>query len=178
MTLSGDEVAFDFVAKSGQERYVALVDELVRNSVTTLMRRRGGSGELLAYKDGKEWRDVTSTDINTYVKEVVGGAVSAKDFRTWHGTVIAAVSLAESNETARTATARKKAVSKAMKDVAAYLGNTPTVARQSYVDPRVVDLFHDGLTITPDMASMDDDLHDGTTHGKIERSVLSLLKVD
>ena len=58
-----------------------------------------------------------------------------------------------------------------------YLGNTPTVARKSYVDPRLVDLFRDGVTISPALAATDDDLSDGTTHGKIERAVLNLLQV-
>ena len=170
-------VVFDFVAKSGQERYIALADDLVRAAVTALLRRRGGSADLLAYKVGRSWRDVTSADINAYIKDVVGGEVSAKDFRTWHGTVIAAVSLAGSNERATTVSARKRAVSGAMKDVATYLGNTPAVARKSYVDPRVVDLFNDGVTISPALASTDRNLFDGATHGKIERAVLNLLTV-
>ena len=62
-----------------------------------------------------------------------------------------------------------------MKEVSKYLGNTPTVARKSYVDPRVVDLFHDGVTIPPELAATDRELHDGTTHGKIERAVLEIL---
>ena len=73
----------------------------------------GGAGgpELLAYQDGKRWRDVSSAEINAYIKEQVGDEVSAKDFRTWHGTVIAAVALAQANERARTVAARKRAVS-------------------------------------------------------------------
>ena len=177
VTLENHNVVFDFVAKSGQERYVALADDLVRASVADLLRRRGGGPELLAYKDGRRWKDVTSTEINAYVKEQVGGEVSAKDFRTWHGTVIAAVALAGANADATTATARKRAVASAMKQVAEYLGNTPTVARSSYVDPRVIDLFADGVTISPRLASLDDDLSDGSTHGKVERAVLNLLKI-
>src|SRR5215218_9641514 len=91
VSIEGDNVVFDYVAKSGQERYIALADDLVRQAVRDLLRRRGGGPELLAYRDGKTWRDVTSADINTYIKEKVGEDVSAKDFRTWHGTVIAAV---------------------------------------------------------------------------------------
>jgi DNA topoisomerase-1 len=177
VTVENRTVVFDFVAKSGQERYVALADDLVRASVADLLRRRSGGPELLAYKDGRRWKDVTSTDINAYVKEQVGGEVSAKDFRTWHGTVIAAVALAGANAGATSATARKRAVSAAMKQVAEYLGNTPTVARSSYVDPRVIDLFADGVTISPRLASSDDDLSDGSTHGKVERAVLNLLKI-
>jgi DNA topoisomerase IB len=175
VTVSHGEVVFDYVAKSGQERYVALADDLVRAAVRDLLRRRGGGPDLLAYKDGRQWKDVTSADINAYVKEIVGGEVSAKDFRTWHGTVIAAVALAQANESARTLTARRRAVATAMKDVSGYLGNTPAVARKSYVDPRLIDLFADGVTISPKLAATDTDLSDGVTHGKIERAVLNLL---
>ncbi len=176
VTIEDSTVVFDFIAKSGQERYVALADDLVRAAVRDLLRRRAGGPDLLAYKDGRQWRDVTSTDINTYVKEIVGGEVSAKDFRTWHGTVIAAVSLAATNGTATTEAARKRAVAQTMKKVASYLGNTPAVARSSYVDPRLVDLFADGATISRALAATDQDLSDGFTHGKIERAVLNLLQ--
>jgi DNA topoisomerase IB len=168
-------VVFDYVAKSGQERYIALADRLVLAAVRDMLRRSDGGPELLAYQDAAGWHDINSTEINTYIKAMVGGEVSAKDFRTWHGTVIAEVSLAGSIEKARTEGARKRAVSTAMKQVSEYLGNTPAVARKSYVDPRVVDLFHDGVTIPPALASTDKDLKDGTTHGKIERAVLELL---
>ena len=63
-----------------------------------------------------------------------------------------------------------------MKEVSGYLGNTPAVARKSYVDPRLVDLFNDGATISPKLASLDQDLSDGVTHGKIERAVLTCCK--
>ncbi|MDN5804410.1 MAG: DNA topoisomerase IB, partial [Microlunatus sp.] len=149
----------------------------VRTSVRDLLRRRTGGPELLAYRDGGTWKDVTSADINAYVKDQVGGEVSAKDFRTWHGTVIAAVALATANADASTDSARKRAVTAAMKEVAAYLGNTPAVAKSSYVDPRVIDLFTDGVTISPRLASLDGDLSDGTTHGKIERAVLNMLRI-
>ena len=177
VSLEGRSVVFDYVAKSGKERYITLGDELVRASVQMLLEREGGDTELLAYQteDG-EWKDVGTTDINSYVKQVVGGEVSAKDFRTWHGTVIAAVALARANDTAKTPSARKRAVSSAMKEVSLYLGNTPTVARASYVDPRLVDLFNDGATITPSLVGKDADLSDGATHGKVEKAVLALLE--
>jgi DNA topoisomerase I len=175
VSIQGRSVVFDYVAKSGQERYVALADNLVRAAVRDLLSRRDSGPELLAYEDGTGWHDINSTEINTYIKGVVGGEVSAKDFRTWHGTVIAEVSLAGAVEKARSVSARKRAVSSAMKEVSQYLGNTPAVARKSYVDPRVVDLFHEGVTIPPALAATDRDLHDGKTHGKIERAVLKLL---
>ena len=175
VSIQGRTVVFDYVAKSGQERYVALADNLVRAAVRDLLSRRDSGPELLAYEDSTGWHDINSTEINTYIKGVVGGEVSAKDFRTWHGTVIAEVSLAGAVEKSRSVSARKRAVSSAMKEVSKYLGNTPAVARKSYVDPRVVDLFHEGVTIPPALAATDRDLHDGTTHGKIERAVLELL---
>ena len=175
VSIQGRTVVFDYVAKSGQERYVALADNLVRAAVRDLLSRRDSGPELLAYEDSTGWHDINSTEINTYIKGVVGGEVSAKDFRTWHGTVIAEVSLAGAVEKSRSVSARKRAVSSAMKEVSKYLGNTPAVARKSYVDPRLVDLFHEGVTIPPALAATDRDLHDGTTHGKIERAVLELL---
>jgi len=171
-------VVFDYVAKSGQERLIALADQPVRDAIELLRRRRGGGAELLAYRQGKRWRDVTSTDINGYVKEVVGDVVTAKDFRTWHGTVLAAVALASENDRSASKTARKRAVTAAMREVADYLGNTPTVARSSYVDPRLIDLFEDGITISPTfrVVRQDISLGDGATHGQIEQAVLDLLQ--
>jgi DNA topoisomerase-1 len=176
VSIDNGSVIFNYMAKSGQERYVALADDLVLQAVRELLARRGGGPELLAYKDRRQWHDVNSADINNYIKAHVGEEMSSKDFRTWHGTVIAAVVLAEANESAKTITARRRAVSSAMKEVAGYLGNTPAVARTAYVDPRVIDLFNDGVTISPSLAATDDDLSDGTTHGKIERAVLNLLQ--
>ncbi len=176
VSVEDGQVIFDYVAKSGKERYIALADDRVRAAVRDLLNRDDDNPDLLAWQGDDGWHDVTSTDINGYVKQVVGGEVSAKDFRTWHGTVIAAVALARANAGARSASGRKRAVSAAMKEVSAYLGNTPTVARASYVDPRLVDLFDDGITIDPDLVRPGQDLGDGTTHGKIERAVLNLLE--
>lgn len=148
---------------------MALADDLVRASVTDLLRRRGGGPELLAYKDGNRWHDVTSTEINTYLKDQIGDDVSAKDFRTWHGTVLAAVALAATNPSAQSLAARRRSVSAAMKQVSGYLGNTPSVARKSYVDPRVIDLFNDRVTISPTLAASDIDLSDGYTRRNRKR---------
>ncbi|MET0143174.1 MAG: DNA topoisomerase IB [Ilumatobacteraceae bacterium] len=177
VTVKGDEVVFEYVAKSHQERLVAVADAAVRDAVCDLRRRRGGGDELLAYRDGSRWRDVTSDDINRYVKDVVGGDVSAKDFRTWHGTVLAAVALAGAEARAASPTRRKRAVREAMVEVSQYLGNTPSVARGSYVDPRLVDLYAEGRTIAPTLRRLgtaDRDLDD--TREVIERAVLRLLR--
>ncbi len=169
--IKGDDVIFEYVAKSGQERALAVQDDAVRDAVRTLLRRRGGGPGLLAYRDGRRWRDITSDDINGYVKEVVGGEVSAKDFRTWHGTVLAALALAQRTDEVESPTRRKKAVRGAMKEVAASLGNTPTVARSSYVDPRVVEQFEQGVTIEPALSSAPAG-RSPRTRRKVERAVV------
>jgi DNA topoisomerase IB len=176
--VAGDEVVFDYPAKSGQERLIAVADPAVIAAVSELRARRGGGRELLAFRDGSRWHDLTSTDINRYVKEVVGGEVSAKDFRTWHGTVLAAVALAERADDVGSATRRKKAVRSAMVEVSEYLGNTPTVARGSYVDPRVIDAFEAGTTIAPTLAKLGTRRRRQAERSRdaIERAVLKLLR--
>jgi DNA topoisomerase IB len=176
--VEGDQIVFEYTAKSGQHRLVAVGDPAVLEAVQLLRRRRGGGDELLAYKRGRTWVDVTSGDINEYVKQVVGGEFSAKDFRTWHGTVLAAVALAVSTHVADTPTARRRAVARAMREVSDYLGNTPAVARSSYVDPRVIDLFEDGITVEPALRRLGSGVHEGqpATHGAMEKAVLTMLR--
>src|SRR3954449_11949052 len=170
---------FDYPAKSGQRRIQSIVDPEVFEIVHELKRRRGGSPELLAYRDGRRWRDLKSADINAYVKEVSGGDFSAKDFRTWNATVLAAVALAVSGPAAqRSKWARKRAETRAIKEVAHYLGNTPAVARGSYVDPRVFDRFEGGLTIGGVMEAMGEEGDIGTLHGPAEEAVLDLIAGD
>ena len=84
---------FDYPAKSGQRRVQAVVDPQAGEIVAALKRRRGGGDELLAFKDGRRWRDVRSEDINAYIKDATGDDFTAKDFRTWNATVLAAVAL-------------------------------------------------------------------------------------
>lgn len=175
VSFEGEQVVFDYVAKSGKERYIALVDKPVSDAVRAMVDRDDDNAELLAYEADGGWHDVTSTEINDYVKKIVKGEVSAKDFRTWHGTVIAAVELADRIDAAKSDSQRKRAVSASMKAVSTYLGNTPAVARSSYVDPRLVDLFNDGITINPALTVGKHDLAGGATHGKIEEAVLELL---
>ena len=93
-----------------------------------------------------------SEDVNAYVKELAGDGFTAKDFRTWHGTVFAAVALAVGGEVPAAPAARRRRISAAVKEVAAELGNTPAVARASYVDPRLLDRYEEGVTITPRLA--------------------------
>jgi DNA topoisomerase I len=176
--ISGDTVTFEYVAKSKKERYLALVDPEVREVVAALKRRRTGGDELLAYRVGKEWRDVKSMDINAYLKEVSGGDYSAKDFRTWHGTVLSAVALAVSTEVFGSKTGRKRAISRAIQEAAHYLGNTPAVCRKSYVDPRVIDHYESGVTIAGVLESLGEveAFGEPSLQGVVEEAVLDLLE--
>ena len=147
VTVTGDRVTFDYEAKGGQRRVQSIDDREIADIARTLKTRRGGGEELLAYKEGGRWVDLKSVDINAYLKQAAGGDFSAKDFRTWSGTVLAAVALAVAGMASGTKTARKRAKARAVREVARYLGNTPAVCRASYIDPRVFDRFDGGLTI-------------------------------
>lgn len=142
-----DTVHLSFPAKSGKvwesEMRDADLAALVR-----VLKRRGANARLLAFKEGRRWRVVGSADINAYVKERTGSDFTAKDFRTLRGTVAAAVSLARIGPM-KTVGARKQAISAAMADAAEVLGNTPSIARKSYVDPRLLDHYSSGQTIDP-----------------------------
>ncbi|MEV0430754.1 DNA topoisomerase IB [Micromonospora sp. NPDC050495] len=137
-------VVFEFPAKGGIDQVRRIEDPQLCQVLTNLRRRRRTQERLFGYWDGQAWRDVRSDEVNDYLRVASGGEMTAKDFRTWHATVLAATELATAGAQ-RSATARKRAVAAVMRSVAELLGNTPTVARTSYVDPRVVDLYHDGV---------------------------------
>jgi DNA topoisomerase I len=174
---AGHLLTFDYAAKGGKRRIQSIVDPDLYALVEILKRRRTGSG-LLAYRNGRRWVDVRSDEINEYIKELTGEDFSAKDFRTWSATVIAAVALAVSGRAAATPTARKRAIARAVKEVAHYLGNTPAVCRSSYIDPRVFDRYRDGLTIGGALDQLGDDVDLGqpSFQGAIEEAVLDLLE--
>ncbi|MFI0794633.1 DNA topoisomerase IB [Micromonospora rubida] len=159
-------VVFEFPAKGGVDQVRRIEDPELCRVLTNLRRRRRWAERLFGYWDGRDWRDVRSDEVNEYLRAASGGEMTAKDFRTWHATVLAATELA-THGPARSATARKRAVAAVMREVAELLGNTATVARTSYVDPRVVDLFHDGV-VAP--------VEPGTPRAEAERRVLELLK--
>lgn len=176
-TIEDQEVVFDYPAKSGQRRVQGIVDDDVRIIVAALKRRRGGKPELLAYREGRYWRDVRSDEINDYVKDVTGQGFTAKDFRTWNATVLASVAVAHNDERPATKTAHARAVSAAVKQVAGYLGNTPAVCRASYIDPRVFDRFRSGWTIRGALeGARGVDLGHPRTRDRIESAVLDLLE--
>jgi DNA topoisomerase I len=148
VTIKRNEIVFDFPAKSGQRRVQSIRDPAVRRAIEAMQRRRSGPEDLLAYRAGSEWRDLRSDEINEYIHEKIGEEFSAKDFRTWHGTVLAAVALAGENPP-RSEAAAKRTIARAVGEVSEALGNTPAVCRASYIDPRVLDRYRDGATIDP-----------------------------
>jgi DNA topoisomerase I len=173
VSLNGTAMRFNFPAKSGQRRDQRIEDPDVLPVVRALKRRRGGSPELLAYREGRAWADVTSADINGYLKAATGDDFSAKDFRTWNGTVIAAAALA--GEVPETKAARKRKVNEAVKGVAFFLGNTPAVCRASYIDPRVIDRFQSGWTIAVEPRANEDPFAQDRRRRRIEQAVIDLI---
>jgi len=170
----GQMLVFRFTAKSGVAQSVVIDDPSVIDAVEVMRRRRGGGGELLAYKQGRNWCDLTATHVNERLRVLLECEVSAKDFRTWHGTVHAAVALAQ--RPADTATKRKRAVAAAVRDVAEHLGNTPTVARASYVDERVIERYQAGQTIGAAVRRAEKTELPLDRQAIIERAVLRLLR--
>ncbi len=175
VTCSNGLVTCSYPAKGDIPREIEVADTGACRVIRSLKSLRA-DGELLRYRDGSAWADVRSDDINAYLRETVGD-FTAKDFRTWHATVLAAVGLAVSKEAA-TETARKRAISRVMREVAEYLGNTPAVARASYVDPRVIEAYERGRTIAGALTELGADVDFGqlATHGTVERAVLDLLR--
>jgi DNA topoisomerase I len=147
VTLSAGEIVFDYPAKGGLRRVQTIADPEIHALVRSLKRRRGGSGRLLAYREAGRWHELDADDINAYLKRQAGGDFSAKDFRTWNATVLAAVALAELGRDATSKSARQRVISASVKRVAGFLGNTPAVCRASYIDPRVFDRYLSGWTI-------------------------------
>ncbi|HEX8753670.1 MAG TPA: DNA topoisomerase IB [Solirubrobacterales bacterium] len=172
VSASGGEVVFDFPAKSGQRRVQSVRDEGAVAAIEAMRRRRGGPPDLLVYREAGEWRDVRSDDVNAYIRQHAGEGFSAKDFRTWHGTVLAAVELAAIGPAASRSGA-ERSIREAVKRVAEALGNTPAVCRSSYVDPRVLDRYREGVTIAaalPRGGRVSE-----RSRGRVERAVLDLV---
>ena len=179
VTCRRGEVEFDFPAKSGKQRVQALTDEVTCRVVTALRRRRSGGDRLLAYWRQGAWHEVHGQELNDRLKELTGLEVSAKDFRTWHATVLAAVGLAVSEQMAdRAPSLRKRAEARAVREVADYLGNTPAVCRASYINPRLFELYEEGHTISAALPALGSDAQYGLpgTQGRVEAAVRDLLR--
>jgi DNA topoisomerase IB len=178
VTCHHGQLVFDYTGKSAKHREQYVADPEVCTVVNKLKRRRGQpDDELLAFRSGRRWRDVSAADINDYLREVADGDFSVKDFRTWHATVLAAVGLAVSEGADTSESARQRAVARVVQEVAAYLGNTPAVARASYIDPRIISLYERGITIAPSLTQLGQgqEFGDVATNGQAEQAVLKLI---
>lgn len=149
----GERMVFDYVAKGGQPRTQVVVDDAVRAVVHRLKRRRDDDDRLLAFRDDDGWHALHSDDINAFL-DAHAGPCTAKDFRTWNATVLTAIGLAERAAAAVSRTAHQRAIRDTIAEVAEMLGNTPAVARGSYVDPRVIDRYDSGWTIAACLADV------------------------
>lgn len=174
-------VSFDYPAKHGLRRVQHIVDPLSADLVARLKRGRSGDGQLFGWKTADGWRALRTPDVSAYLAERVPTG-SAKSFRTWHATVLAAVAVAVAEIDPTHAPSRKRVIVHAVKDVARHLGNTPAVCRSSYIDPRVFDRYAAGETIREVVTRLagtgDDGLSDTAVHGEVEAAVLTLLGGD
>lgn len=180
----GGALVFDYDAKGGKRRVIAIEDRQLLPVIDRLKRRRSGGDRLLAWKRKDGWVDVTSNDVNVYIKRAAGEDFSAKDFRTWSATVMTAVGLATgAEETSPGAPtkpewATRRRINQVVREVAEAIGDTPAVCRSSYIDPAVMDHFEEGRTVGRALAGVangDGGNIDAEARHGIERAVLGLL---
>jgi len=172
LTVDGDTLVLDFRGKGGIDHHVEITHARLAKVVAE-MDGIPGYEVLSCRDDGGAPVDLRSEDVNAYIKEQMGEDFSAKDFRTWAGTVAAAVALDEVGPIDG-ARERQRAVTRVCRLAADLLGNTPAVCRASYIDPRVIDHFLDGRTISSLMGEIDQKLQNGHTAEEI--AVLALLR--
>jgi DNA topoisomerase I len=165
VTVRPDRAVFDYVGKAGKRQRLAITDPSALEVLATLRRRQDDPRELLVFRGAHGWTRIHREDVNNFLRAESGGPFSAKEYRTWNATVIAASTLAALQPH------RSRAVPVASRAVAAALGNTPTVARQSYIDPRVFERFSAGRTIALDRLPPDP----WQARSRIESRVLALL---
>jgi DNA topoisomerase-1 len=176
VSITADGILFDYVAKEGVRQVHLVQDPPCVEVVSALKRRRGGGTHLLAYRERGAWHQVHAHLINERLKALIGDSFSAKNFRTWNGTLLAAVSVATKGGEARSERARRRVIAQATRDVAEALGNTPAVARSSYIDPRVFDRYLAGRTLASELQAIERrELDEERLRAEIETAVLELL---
>jgi DNA topoisomerase-1 len=140
VTVTRDGVAFDYIAKEGKRRTISIADRGVRTVVRALIGSDNGLDPLFCFRDGEGWRPLRSHQVSSYIATRADGHFTAKEFRTWNATVLMALLLANADP-APTARGRKNAITAGIRGVADWLGDTPAVARGSYIDPRVISRY-------------------------------------
>jgi len=137
VTVTSDGVMFDYIAKAGKRRTITVTDRTVRPVVRELVRSGSTSDSLFCFQDGGTWLPLRSHEVSSYIATRAGGHFTAKEFRTWNATVLMALLLADS-EPSPSERSRARVITAAVRGVADWLGDTPAVARGSYIDPRVI----------------------------------------
>jgi DNA topoisomerase I len=175
VAVDGNEVRFRFTGKSGKQWSLRVRDRRIAKIIKACQDLPGQ--ELLQYVDeAGNCQDVTSSDVNDYLKEITGKDITAKDFRTWAGTVLAAMALNEL-ESFDSAAQAKRNLRAAIEKVAGKLGNTPTICRKCYVHPEVLNSFIDGKLVLELKAKAESELRSDVQSLKPEEAaVLALLR--
>jgi DNA topoisomerase IB len=140
VTVTRDGVAFDYIAKEGKRRTISVADRSVRTVVRALIGSDNGLDPLFCFQDGSSWRPLRSHEVSSYIASRANGHFTAKEFRTWNATVLMALLLANADP-APTERGRRSAITAGIRGVADWLGDTPAVARSSYIDPRVISRY-------------------------------------
>ena len=180
VTIGRARAVFHYRGKGGLERTHDVRDPDALRVIRALHRREGGGKRLFVFAHDGKFVPIHAADVNAYIRDGVGVESSAKDFRTWHATVLAAVGLAGiEHDRAGSSRAVDRDIAAVVRGVAAVLGNTPAVCRSSYIDPRVIDRFRDGSTIAGDLTTLPDDVAPGrwgeAARQTVEAAVLALL---
>jgi DNA topoisomerase-1 len=173
----GDAIEFDFTGKSGVQQQRQLKDRQVSKIIRSLLKHP--SREVFKYRNGNgEFVNVTRQHINNYIREVMGEKFSAKDFRTWAGTLVCACALARMGaDGVDNKTMRKRKVVEAIKETAAILGNTPAVCRSSYICPEIINSFETGKIINKYFNTLNELIsYRGRKLHAAEKSLLALMK--
>ena len=175
VAVDGNEIRFRFTGKSGKQWSLRVRDRRVAKIIKACQDLPGQ--ELLQYVDeAGDCQDVTSSDVNAYLKEITGKDITAKDFRTWSGTVLAAMALNEV-ESFDSAAQAKRNLRAAIEKVAARLGNTPTICRKCYVHPEVLNCYMDGNLVLELKSKAESELRGDVQNLKPEEAaVLALLR--
>ncbi|MCC2633122.1 MAG: topB [Ramlibacter sp.] len=173
--VDGSELRFQFKGKSGKTWRLQVKDRRIAKIVRACQELPGQ--RLFQYRDEQgEVREVTSADVNAYLKEITGADVTAKDFRTWAGTVMAALALREFEDFDSKAT-QKKNLKAAIERVAARLGNTPTICRKCYVHPEVLNAYVEGNLLLEIKERVEEELREDLARLKPEEAaVLAMLE--
>jgi DNA topoisomerase-1 len=175
--VKGNLVELDFPGKSGVRQFRQIKDRKVSKVVRLLLNRP--SREVFKYQNGNgEFVNVTRAHINAYIREVMGESFSAKDFRTWAGTLVCACALARAGtEIVEKPTSRKRKIVAAIKETAEALGNTPAVCRSSYICPEIINSFETGKIIDNYFNTLQALMtYRGRKHHAAEKSLLRFMK--